>query len=58
VNAGANGGRSRLSTHRAPNEEFPASPKRRQNFVSEETWEWNMDAEAACQEIIERGGGV
>jgi hypothetical protein len=24
----------------------------------EDTWEWNMDAEAAYQEIVERGGRV
>jgi len=24
----------------------------------EDTWEWNMDAEAAYEEIVERGGRV
>jgi hypothetical protein len=24
----------------------------------EDTWEWNMDAQAAYQEIVERGGRV
>jgi adenine specific DNA methylase Mod len=29
-----------------------------QIMVFEDTWEWNMDAEAAYQEIVERGGRV
>jgi len=29
-----------------------------QIMAFEDTWEWNMDAEAACQEIVERGGRV
>jgi site-specific DNA-methyltransferase (adenine-specific) len=29
-----------------------------QIMAFEDTWEWNMDAEAAYQEIVERGGRV
>ena len=29
-----------------------------QIMTFEDTWEWNMDAEAAYQEIVERGGRV
>lgn len=29
-----------------------------QIMAFEDTWEWNMDAERACEEIVERGGRV
>lgn len=38
--------------------EKDGTPSGSQITAFEDTWEWNLDAERACEEIIERGGRV